>query len=244
MKYIMALVIALFFYPSVSHAARNMFEVETDADSGYEEVFLPKLFPSSVVIDDDDAWPDEPNLGQVTFLKLPPLSGLSERVDRLIQGVTKDIAPEFDHYGYEIRRYMATVGNKDIYEDREYLFEQLKNVRKASVIADYWKKALEEEMVAIEKIVDEDPSVSFADRTAFKQNSITVKTFLIVLRGWLDSNERFLVHVLENPNVYEIFYPEIVINAKSRVDFYNRFNLKQAKLKDIKEYMPFAMMVY
>lgn len=213
-------------------------------DSGYAPVFMPELFSTSVVIGASEVQPLEPNIGEVDFQALPDLTNITERIDRLIHGITKDIAPEYDYYGYEIRRYMAHVGNVDIFESDENLVEKIKNVRKASVIAEYWKDHLESEIKEIEGILEKDKSTPFSDRTAFKQNKLTVRTFLIVLHGWLDTNERFLMHIYENPFVYQVFYPEVIISGKSRIEFYNAFLLKQAKLKDLKNYTIFAMMVY
>lgn len=244
MKFFSIMFLFIFSGSAVSALAQGSDDEYGGADTGYEEVFMPELHANSVIIDDDDEWPNEPNLAKVQFKKIPPLSGLGERIDRLVHGIKKDIAPEYDHYGYEIRRYMSTVGNKKIYSDSDFLIEQIKNVRKANVIADYWRKALEEEMDALKEIVENNNTISFSERTTYKQNKVAVRTFLIILRSWLAANEGFLMTILEDPNVYDINYPEIIISDKSRIDFYNKLNLKRAKLKDIRQYQSFAMMVY
>ena len=217
-----------------------------DADTSYEAVFMPELFSTSVVIDGDDEPPVEPNITKVEFLKPPEVSDVRNRVDALLHGVTKDIPPEFDHYGYEIRRYMARSSNMKVFEDEEYIKQQIKNVRKARVIADFWRKSLEEEISALEEIIEnDDGSVAFAVRTAFKQNKITITTFLISLQSWIDANEQLLLFIFNNPDLFEIYYPEIIIQSTAdNLSFYNLLLVRQIKLKEIKAYRTFEMMVY
>ncbi len=215
-------------------------------DSDYEEVFMPELFPTSVTIDSDEEPPKEPNLYKVEFLEMPSLNSLDERINRLIQGISMDIAPEYDHYGYEIRRYMARVGNTKVLEQGqdEYLIEQIKNTRKARVIAEYWKKHLEKEMDEIQTLLQGE-GVSFSTKTAFKQNTNTVNTFLISLMAWIDANENVLMNVFDHPGVHDLIYPEVFFaKPHLRIEYYNLMAARAQKLKDITEYRPFALMVY
>ena len=234
----------LFFMviPMVSYAQANNI---TD-DLGYESVIMPDLFSTSVVIHDKEAPPKEPNIASVIFLKLSPLTGLEERVDRLIHGIKKDIPPEFDHYGYEIRRYMAKSCNITIFEDEEYLIEQIRNVRKAKVIYKYWKEHLESEIAEIDKILEKrDKDSDLSLRTTLRQNKATVKTFLVSLKLWITSNENVLLQIFKNPEIYNTSYPEIIIpSVKDRLGFYNYFTAKQTRLKEIRSYVPFALMVH
>ncbi len=233
-----------FLMPQHLYARDNNLALNVDA--GYDHVVMPELFSTSVLIDDDENPPIEPNIVEVKFLKLPGINGDTERVDRLIQGIKKDMPPEYDHYGHEIRRYMAGVGNIKIFKDEEYLIQQIKNVRKAEVIADFWGKHLNNEISELEKIINDNKNTTFSVRTAFKQNKVTAKTFLISLKGWIDKNKIFLMGVLNNdPEIYEILYPEIIIkSSQDRLDLYNNLTARQIKLKEIKAYQPFAMMVY
>ncbi len=223
------------------HSSRTL-----SADSDYDKVVMPDLFSESVLVDDGETPPIEPNIIEVKFLKMPDIRGNSERVDRLIQGIKKDIPPEYDHYGHEIRRHMAGVGNLKIFEDEEYLIQQIKNVRKAGVIADFWKRHLKSEVKELENIVGNNENTSFADRTAFKQNKIASKTFIISLEAWIKANEKFLMTIYNSPpDMYEVLYPEITIkSSKIKLKFYNNFKAKQIKLKEIRAYQSFAMMVY
>lgn len=214
-------------------------------DSGYEPVFEPRLTNTSVIIDEDDREPMEPNIAPTRFLKYPPVSSLGERVGRLVYGISTDIRPEHDHYGYEIRRYMSEVGNMKIFSDPDFLGEQIKNVRKARVIAEYWKKSINKEILDIQEVMDADSAIDLRVRTNFKQNKVAAQTFLISLKAWIDANERLLMTVLKNPGIYEVEYPEILIVVPTtRITFYNLYATKQAKLKDMHQYQPFGLMVY
>ncbi len=216
-----------------------------NTDSAYAAVFEPRMTNTSVIIDEDDVPPLEPNIATTRFLKYPPVSSLGERVDRLVYGITTDIQPEYDHFGYEIRRYMTDVGNIKIFDGPEFLVKQIKNVRKARVIAEYWKKHINNEVLEIQEIMDVDSSLDLRVRTAFKQNKIAAQTFMISLKAWIDANERVLLSIHKNPSLYEVEYPEVLIVLPTkRTEFYNLYATKQAKLKDIQQYQPFALMVY
>ncbi len=234
---LIALVVAI---PQDSRATQTF-----DSNSSYGKVVMPQLFSTSVLIGDEEM-PIEPNIYEVKFMQLPAFNGLGDRVDGLIQGIKKDLPPEYDHYGHEIRRYMTAIGNVKIFTDDDFLITQIRNVRKAQVISNFWKKHLDKEIKEIDVIMEEDNGVPFAVRTAFKQNKITTITFLISLKAWIDANERVLINIFDNgPEIYEVLYPEILIKAsQERLDFYNNVTARQIKLKEIRGYHPFAMMVY
>lgn len=216
-------------------------------DTGPEAVIMPVLESNYVIIDNNDQPPLEPNIGQIDFRKIPEVVEIPDRIASLIHGITIDIPPEYDHYGYEIRRYMSRAGNLRVFEDREYLVEQIKNVRKAKVIAKFWSDLLKKEIDEIEQVIDQDTDrkISFASKTAFKQNKRTTETFLISLDNWLVTNEDYLLFILDNPDRYVVNYPSILIGEESvRVPFYNKTLLRQTRLKEIKEYLPFSIMAY
>ncbi len=241
-SFFLLFVIGTFFFNIPLAQSKN---VRLNASGSYEEVFMPVMSSNSIIIDDDDIPPNEPNLSKTKFFKYPPVSSLGERVERLIYGIKVDVKPELDHYGYEIRRYMAHVGNMRIYEDNEFLNEQMVNVKKSRVILDFWRKHLEKEIKEIESIIDNDSSIELRVRTTFKQNKFAVQTFLNILSSWIDSNERLLQAVKKEPNIYEVKYPELeIVIPTSRVNFFNLYSKRQAKLKDLRKYNPFAMMVY
>lgn len=81
---------------------------------------MPVLKDLAVTIDNDDIPPNEPNIIAIRFQQDKPPKGVVERIQRLTLGITTDMPPEYDVYGYEIRRYMAQVGNAKIYQDDEF----------------------------------------------------------------------------------------------------------------------------
>lgn len=222
---------------------------EKEEKTSYKPVYMPELYATSVVVDNDDEPPREPFLSEVDFLKYPELRSIEERVSRLLHGISVDIQPEYDHYGHEIRRYMAHVGNDEIYKDREYLKKQINNVKVSFIIAEYWERYIEEEIKVIRDILDadqnEDNVISFQARTAFRQNKIKARTFVISLKTWITANEEKLMEVYTHFTDYKIMYPEVMITmAEDRIDFFNAITASQTKLKEIKKYLPFSIMVY
>ncbi len=214
-------------------------------NSGYDRVVMPTLKSTSVIIDDDEIVPLEPNMGEVKFLEPPASNSLSERVNRMMQSITLDTRPEYDHYGYEVRRYMSRIGNIRGFSDRAYLFEQIKNVKNAKIVATYWARYLNAETTSIESLIENNHSVSPSVRSQFKKNDSVIKSFMIDLNAWIDTNEKLLTYIYKTMASYEVHYPEIIITTpEDRIEFYNLQATRQTKLVEIQEYTPFAMMVY
>src|SRR5690606_38806905 len=65
-----------------------------------------------------------PTISKIEFTVIPPAATLQERIDRLLHGLRTPVAHEHDHYGYEIRRYMARIGDQEIFQDTERLQEE------------------------------------------------------------------------------------------------------------------------
>lgn len=213
-------------------------------DASYEPPFEPVLLSASIKIDDDKDPPTEPRFLDVKYKKLTPYTSIEDRIKRLNFGISKTIPPEYDHYGHEIRRYMAEVGNLRVFEDEEFLKEQIKSVKKAKVVFDYWEQYLNKEIKEIDEYISTQP-VTASGRTNLKQSKAQLKTFLIIMKSWLYANERYLTFIFENFEDIELEYPEILfLNQRPKIEMYNRFAFKQQKLKELKDFKPFEMMVY
>ncbi len=211
----------------------------------YDNIIMPELYPELVRIDSNDIPPKEPVILEVKFKDIPILTSFKERIDRLTYGITAYIPPEYDHYGHEIRRYMAHIGNFKAYQDKDKLVEQLRNVKKAKVIKKYWQKHLKKEIDEIDNIIDSDENVSSVLRSSFSQNSSTARGFLLSLGLWLDANEEVLVFMYKNFDLITARYPSIIIpRARENLEFYNLVYNRQSTLKDIVEYTAYEMMVY
>lgn len=219
--------------------------IEPDFSSAYEEIFDPVLKSNAVVVDKDDVPPKAPVIPKIIFRKPPLAKDPYSQVKSLTEGVTTVIPPQYDHYGYEIRRYMQNVGDTKIYEDEEFLKEQILNVRKAMVIAEFWERNLSEELESLKGKVEEVSALDMSIRSFFKRQETDIQRFKIVLHGWLSFNEKMLLHVHKDPDYYSVIYPEIIVsNTVEKIAFYNLYAAKQARLRDLKKFRPFEIMVY
>ncbi len=242
------LLVFIFSFSSASVYASNISaEQRTPVLEGKvedSEIFMPFMGLDKVTIDDNDTPPFEPNIIVVKYLQDAPPRNLGERVERLVHGITVDIPPEYDIYGYELRRYMQAVGNPKIYTDNNYLAEQLKNIAKANIVLDYWRQHLKKEMEELEPLA-EGHEVSFITKTAFKQNAGIVKQFLSDSQTWLDANKNFLIYLDSIEGKYTLIYPEIKFQIPEFATKYTRLlTKKQESIRKIREYTIFRLMVY
>lgn len=188
--------------------------------------------------------PEEPKFADIKYKKDTPIISIEDRINRLNHGTTKVIPPEYDHFGHEIRKYMENVGNVKIFDDEEFLKDKIKSVKKARVVFDYWEDHLNKETKQIEAILAEE-TVTATARTNYKQNEARLKTFIVVVKSWIDANERYLTFVFDNQEFLEIQYPEIIVTeSRFKVELYNLLAFKQQKLKELQDFGPFEMMVY
>lgn len=188
--------------------------------------------------------PVEPNIPPVKFLKPDPPASLRERVEQLLYGIKVDIPPEYDHFGYEMRRYMAHVAGPDVLGNETRLQEELKNIRKAKIILKFWREELFKQMSALEKdIAAQKPSADVL--TGFKYNSGIARAFLAECQAWLDKNEAMLQYLADRQGLYEFKYPEFTFQkVEDRMGFATRFKAAREARDIINDYVPFAIMVY
>ena len=209
------------------------------------KVFMPKLSPGSIIIGASTTPPTEPNLLKTKFLRIPDAKSIGARIERLLHGIRTDTPPEYDHYGYEIRRYMSKIGNVKIFEDEEFLIKQIINVRKARVIIEYWQAANHKEIREIQALVDKMPNAPSIIKSSLRKNKAESRSFMADAQRWVDSNERYLQRVYDLFEYLDLYYPELVfLRVHERVGFFNLLTTKQSTLKRIKEYEPFSHMVY
>ncbi len=188
--------------------------------------------------------PSEPYYKQIKFLNQPPPKTLPERVDRLTHGIKIDIPPEFDHYGYEIRRHMKSILTPIDLNNSMVLPDKLKNARTARIIMDYWKKALYEEMQAIEKEMDATQTNSTL-KTTYRYNAGIVNVFIPDMYAWIDKNVEFLEMLQDNGGNYYVSYPfydvpDSVLKSKLSTLYWER----EAALENITKYSPFRSLIY
>lgn len=243
-NYIIYSLVFFSLVPANVQAQRGQME-RPNFDTRYEDVFMPKLGSNSIFIGANEKVPFAPIITKTTFVRLPDVVGIPARVKRVVEGVTEIIPPKYDHYGYEIRRYMQNVGDIRIYEDEDFLREQIVNVRRAGVIADFWKRQLEADLDELNALLDEQPEKYFSTKAMLKRHESEIQRFVVVLNSWITLNEKMLLLVFKEPDFYSVIYPEIIVSSgQEKVALYNLMNAKQTRLKDLKRYAPFAIMAY
>lgn len=188
--------------------------------------------------------PSEPHFKKVRFLKQPPPKTLGERVDRLIHGIYIDITPEYDHFGYEIRRTMKSILTPHDLNDPLLIPEKLENVRKARIILDYWKRELNKEMRELEALVGEQ-NTTISLKTTFRYNQRIVMEFIPVLYGWVDKNMKFLEHVRDMNGEFYVNYPFYdIADRDKKKEFQKLYNEREEALRKVITYSPFRAMIY
>jgi hypothetical protein len=204
---------------------------------------LPKALRDELAL--DYAPPVEPDIPEVKFLKITPPEKLTERVEALMHGIYTDIPPAYDHYGYEIRRYMAHIGGPRVLGDRKRLVHELMNVRRAAIILQYWQDALAQEEKAIAALIEADTTMPSALVTTFKYNTGYTEAFFVECRGWIANNEALLTFLLNRQGAYAYEEPVITFDdEKDLTAFESLLDARERARGHINGYAPFAVMVY
>lgn len=188
--------------------------------------------------------PLEPYFKQVQFLKPEPPKTLTERVDRLIYGIKTDVPPEYDHYGYEIRRYMKSILTPADLINTLVLPEKIQNAKTARIILDYWKKSLLQEMQVIEKEIEATNATSTL-RINYKYNAGIVNSFIPDAYLWIDRNIEFLEYLQNITGSFYISYPFYDVPDYTRREKVQKlYDAREKALESMIAYSPFRAMVY
>lgn len=188
--------------------------------------------------------PTEPHILPVKFLKQDPSASLQERVNRLLHGIKVDIPPEYDHYGYELRRYMAHVSGPSVFNNPVKIKEELSNIKKANIVLEYWRKEILRENAEIAKLIQENNAPTNI-RTGFKYNSGLALAFLSECQIWIQKNRELLEFLLESQGSYVFATDRFEFQTPAdRNRFAGMFNAAVQARSYINEYVPFAGMVY
>lgn len=189
--------------------------------------------------------PIEPSIPKITYKQITPPASLQQQIDNIIMGVTVLLPPEFDHYGYEMRRYMANVGNPEIYADPERLKQEKQNIDNAEIVFTYWMSDLQKQMQAIEQALDEQESSSGSLRSSYNYNRGIVAAFRIEAESWLENNTALLDFLIENPDIYTYEKLKIKFNRPEALEaFATLYDVRARARKQINKYQPFTSMVY
>lgn len=189
--------------------------------------------------------PAEPFLPKVKFKNYATPEHLQGRIESLVHGVTIGLPAEYDHYGYELRRQMKSIGNFNVYKSRELAEEQLTNISKARVIFKYWRESLNAKTKALSEEV-EDGNGGSKEITTLNVNEALLKAFMIEIQSWMNANEAFLHFIIENQRTYKIVDGNILrfASAEKRKRFRELYEVRERSRHEIYKYDPFRIMVY
>ena len=188
--------------------------------------------------------PEEPVIPPVQFYEFPKPTHLQGQAESLVHGITITLPPEYDHYGYELRRYMKSVGNHDIFTNRSALVREQRNIEKAKIVFKYWRKMLNQETAAIENRIKNENADS-KSRTIYKLNAGIVRAFMIETQSWINANNALLQFIADNQG--KILFENGKLRVKgeaNRATFISLYNAREKARWQMHQYDPFRQMVY
>lgn len=188
--------------------------------------------------------PKEPILPKTKFIQFDHPAHIQGQAESLMHGITIGLPPEYDHYGYELRRYMKSVGNFDIYKNSLRLAQERKNLEKARIISRYWRQKMNTDTGTLSKRIIAENADSKA-RTTYKLNSGILKAFTIEMQSWLNANEALLNFLAERQKFYKFDNGRIIFrSANDRAMFVSLYAAREKSRQQMHKYDPFKVMVY
>lgn len=188
--------------------------------------------------------PQEPIYTKIKFAAQGAPKHLQERIERLLYGITIDISPEYDYYGYEIRRYMRSILTPSDLQNKESVLEAKSNVRRARIVLNYWQEELNKEMKALEKALEEGQPTSHM-LSSFRYNRNEVTRFIPTAYGWIDRNSDFLDFLESIEGQYFVKYPLYQIpNNVLKAKFSTLYAAREEARERMTRYSPFRAMIY
>lgn len=187
----------------------------------------------------------EPSFPEIKFYKYPEPSTLSARIETIVHGLTISLPPEYDLYGYELRRYMSTIAGSEAMNSKKRLAAEIANTKRAKIILEHWGKEITAYIDKLGAEIEADDSIDSATRTSFKFKSGKAKAFLVEANSWVDNNQAMLEALYEMWGVYEYRDPSINFRNQEDLNKYARlFRAREKSLRLMHEYPPFRMMIY
>lgn len=187
----------------------------------------------------------EPSFPQIQFYKYPDPPTLSARIETLVHGVTVSLPPEYDMYGYELRRYMSAIAGPEVMSSKKRLAAEIANTKRAKIMLEHWGKEITANIDALGAEIEDDDNIDSAARISFRFKSGKAKAFLVEANSWVDNNQRMLEALYEMWGVYEYNDPSINFGHEEDLGKYARlFRAREKALRLMHEYPPFRMMIY
>lgn len=186
----------------------------------------------------------EPSLSPIQFYALEPPKTLMLRIEALAHGITMSLPPEYDYYGYELRRYMAAIAGPDVLGDVARLQVEIANTKRAAIVLQRWEEALNKEIRAIEAEIEEHDADTPA-RTRFKSNKAKIYSFTRDCKAWIEANDNMLQFLSDLRGEYEYRAPNFnFAEAEALATFAALYDTRDQALQRMHDYTPFRVMVY
>lgn len=170
---------------------------------------------------------------------------LHARIEALLHGLSMDMPPEYDYYGYEIRRYMVSVCNINVLASKDNIKGQLINIENAENVLRNWRKDLNRRMAQIEQQMDEEGAEP-DDRVLYRYNKGKVSAFFAETESWIRNNKALLqyLHRLGKDN-YKIKGSKFSFRNEADLEkFVSLYDARERALQQMRKYTPFKLMIY
>lgn len=198
--------------------------------------FSTKVFESVI---------EEPVLPEVQFFALEPPKTMSQKVQAVLYGITIDVPPQYDHYGYDIRRYMVSVGSPMVFEDPERINQELHKIDYALKVLHAWSEKNTQEIQALEAEVAASKDVEPQIHQDLRLNKAKAQGFFSEAKIWLENHKRGLELLARKRGHY--YYEDSAFtfdNAQDMKEYASIYEAQQKSLSEIHEYVPFRIMMY
>lgn len=187
----------------------------------------------------------EPDLPEVQFFALEPPKTMAQKVQSILYGITIDVPPQYDHYGYDIRRYMLSVGSAKVYEDPDLIKEELEKIAYAQKVLAAWseKNAQETQVLAAEITANKESEPQL--QQDLRLNKAKAQGFFAVAQNWIENHKKALELLAQKRGHY--YYEDSAFtfdNAQDMKEFASIYEAQQKSLAQIHEYVPFRIMMY
>jgi hypothetical protein len=237
--------------PSASFAQRevfneevSLFDLRMESTTKTDEIMALENAPNLNELRRTYNGPAEPAIPEVTFYEFEKPDHLQGLAESLVHGVTIGLPPEYDHYGYELRRYMKSVGNFEVYKNRAALERELLNIKKSLVVFKYWREKLNEDMAGVEKRLETE-NASSQVRTTYKLNAGILRAFMIEGQSWINANQAMLEFLKSRQSQYLFEDGQLkFVTAGDRRKFLSLYDARERARNQIHQYDPFRIMVY
>lgn len=221
----------------------SLFQLRADIAGSPEELALAND-PNKRALLDNYEGPEELILPEVKYYGFDRPSHLQGLAESLVHGITINLPPEYDHYGYELRRHMKSVGNYSIYTNQQALDLQRRNIEKSHIIFKYWRQKINADLLEVKNRIDKENGDSKA-RTTYKLNTAIVKAFMVETQVWINANEALLNFIAERRRSITFSKGRIRFDStKDQELFLSLYATREKARREMYKYDPFRGMVY